>query len=232
MPEIVAAIAAGNLSALATVYWVCLIVGGGLLVISALSGTDSGADADAGSALDSDISTDIHAEVDSDGALHAGTDTDVGTDLAHAAHGGHAALSTWFSIRFMVFFMAVFGALGVILTHLTRTGLGWSLAIAVGGGLVAGQAVHQLLRALRRTSGDSTPQPEDYVNKLARVTVGVVPPHKGEVALNVRGGERYVPAVAVRSDAKFEVGEQVVVVAYRGGLAEVVSRAQHESMTR
>jgi hypothetical protein len=88
--------------------------------------------------------------------------------------------------------------------------------------------VHQLLRALQRHAGNSTPQPQDYVNRLGRVTIGINGGAAGEVALQVRGGERYVPAVASGADARFAVGDEVVVVAYRSGVAEVVSRPEYE----
>ena len=90
---------------LTTVYWVCLIVGGGLLLISSIAGTD----ADAG--FDADVDVDV--------------DVDAGVDAGHA----HAsALASWFSIQFIVFFMAMFGLVGVTLTHLTRLMLGGMLS--------------------------------------------------------------------------------------------------------
>jgi hypothetical protein len=235
-----------NLTALTTVYWVCLIVGGGLLVVSTVLGSHADADIDAGGALDAidgahmdaDFGADIHGDFDADisADVHAdvGADTDLATHAGHAdaGHGALAGLSTWFSIRFLVFAVAVFGALGVILTHLTETGAALVLAIALAGGVAVGQCVHQLLRSVRRTSGDSTPQPWDYVNKLARVTIAINPPNKGQVALLVGQTRRYVAAVAYQSQAAFDIGDEVVVVAYRAGIAEVISRSEHEAYQR
>ena len=233
-----------NVTALTTGYWVCLIVGGGLLLISTVLGSHADADMDASDALDAihgahmdaDFDADIHADFDADisADVHAdvGADTDLATHAGHAdaAHGAWAGLSTWFSIRFLIFAIAVFGALGVILTYLTETGATLVLAIALAGGLAVGQFVHQLLRMVRRTSGDSTPQPWDYVNELARVTIAINPPRKGQVALLVGQTRRYVAAVAHRSRADFNVGDEVVVVAYRAGIAEVISRSEHEAL--
>jgi len=236
-----------NVTALTTAYWVCLIVGGGLLLISTFLGSHADADIDAGDALDAihgahmdaDFDADIHADFDADisADVHAdvGADTDLATHAGHAdaAHGALAGLSTWFSIRFLIFAVAVFGALGVILTHMTDladTRATLVLAIALAGGLAVGQLVHQLLRMVQRTSGDSTPQPWDYVNKLARVTIAINPPRKGQVALLVGQTRRYVAAVAHRSRADFNVGDEVVVVAYRAGISEVISRNEHEAL--
>ncbi len=208
---------------LTSVYWVCLIVGGGLLIISALGGAQGHAEASGEFHVDTDVHADVgHADVDSPDAAHG--------DFGHSHTGHHHAGSpaTWFSIRFVVFFVAVFGLVGVVFTHLTKVPTGAVLGSAAVSGLVVGQGVHQLLRKLQRSSGDSTPQPEDYVNKLGRVTIRIEPPQKGEVAVPIGQGERFVPAVSRRADRKFKVSEQVYIVAYGGGIAEVVSREEFE----
>ena len=162
-----------SLPELTTLYWVCLIVGGGLIVISSVAGGD----ADAG--FDADLDVDL----------------DVDTCHAHAT-----ALASWFSIQFVVFFLAMFGVIGVTLTHLTQRTSGVVLTIAVSAGLLVGQGVHQLLRKLRRSSGDSTPKVDDYINKLARVTITVANEKKGEIALRVGRSDRFIAALAKHSD--------------------------------
>lgn len=205
-------------------YWGGLIIGGGLLVVSILGGHDSDVDVDVDAGFDFDADADLDFDVDAD----AGVDVDLGTDVAHAAHGGFADLTTWFSLRFVVFFAAVFGAIGVILTYLTGLHPGITFVIALAVGLLVGQGVHQTFRLIRRTSGDSAPRPQDYVNKLARVTIAISHPQKGEVALQVRGARRFVPAVTSDAGQSFKVGDEVVVVGYRAGVARVVSREEFE----
>jgi hypothetical protein len=189
------------------VYWICLIVGGGLLIISSLAGGD----------------TDVGADVDVD------VDLDTAPDVGHA----HAAsLASWFSMQFVVFFMAVFGLIGVTMTHLADQTSGLTLVSALVGGLVVGQGVHQLLQKLRRSSGDSTPKPQDYVDKLARVTITVTAGKPGEVAFRVGRAERFVPAVSKHTDQTFNPGEQVGVVDYRSGVVDVVSREEFDFTTK
>lgn len=190
-----------SLPELTTLYWVCLIVGGGLIVISSVAGGD----ADAG--FDADLDVDL----------------DVDTGHAHAS-----ALTSWFSIQFVVFFLAMFGVVGVTMTHLTQRTSGVVLTLAISAGLLVGQGVHQLLRKLRRSSGDSTPKVADYVNKLARVTITVANEKKGEIALRVGRSDRFIAALARHSDDTFSPDQQVGVVAYRDGVAEVVSREEFE----
>ena len=134
-------------------------------------------------------------------------------------------------MQFVVYFMAMFGLIGATFTHLTDTGAGVTLAVAAAGGIIAGQGVHQLLRKLRRTSGNSTTQLTDYVNKTARVTIDMTHQNTGEVALQVRGTERFLPAVSKREDAEFLRGDTVTVVEYQGGMARVVSREEFEFLS-
>jgi len=215
---------AGIVPALTTLYWICLVVGGGLLVISSVAGGHA----------DTDFSSDVHVGGDLPVDAHAGADFDSPTDAtghAHADHAGAASLASWFSIQFVVFFMAMFGVIGVTLTHLTEAGGGATLIASVGGGLIVGQGVHQLLRKLRASSGNSTTQLADYVDKPARVTIDMTDRDRGEVAVRVGGGERFIPAVSKREDAKFERGDQVTVVDYQGGVASVVSREEFDFLT-
>jgi len=204
--------------ALIALYWICLIVGGGLLFISTVLGGDAHGDVGGDISLDTDVGTDFA------GHGHAGGDV-------HADHAGSASLATWFSMQFMVFFMAVFGLLGIALTYFTGAGAGTTLVVAAGGGLFVGQGVHQLFRRLRRSSGNSATLPGDYVNKVGRVTVHVSDLQKGEVAVSVGQNERFLPAMSKREGTAFSRGETVAVVDYEGGIARVVSREEFEFLT-
>ena len=207
---------------LTAVYWICTIVGGGLVVMSTLSGDDS----------DSQVDVDTHVDLDVDMDVEVGAAFDAET--GHHVDGALAdagSVAAWFSIRFVVFFMSAFGAVGVVLTHLSDVGGGATFGAALLAGLVMGQGVHQLIRVMRRTSGNSTPTLADYVNQRARVTIAITYPHKGEIVLTVRGAQRYVPAVCKHADRSFPVGAEVGVADYRGGLAEVVSIEEFEFLS-
>ena len=95
-------------------------------------------------------------------------------------------------------------------------------------GLLIGQGVHQIMRKLRQTSGDSTPTPADYINKLGRVTIAVTKTSKGEIALRVGRSDRYIPALSKHEQDAFSSDQQVGVVGYSDGVAEVVSRKEFE----
>lgn len=226
--------------ALTTAYWVCLIVGGGLLVFSAFGGDSSDADVsvDVGADVDADFDADFSGDVDADFAADVHADFDAGADVgAHGhdmgdAHGAVAGLSTWFSVRFVVFMMVVFGMVGVVLTYLSGLPTMTTLWAAVAGGVVIGQLVHQLFRYIRRSGADSAPRPQDYVNKLALVTIPIEHPRRGEVAMMVRNTRRALPAEASGQERHFHKGQHVMVVSYRAGVLRVVSREEFENKYR
>lgn len=216
---------------LSGLYVVCLIVGGGLLVVSTVFGGDHGVDSD----VDADFDLDFDADVDLDLDL----DVDVGDvdfDAASAGHGvevgvdhhGALALSTWFSVSFVVYFAAVFGLLGTVLTHMSELSAAWVLAIALACGFTVGQGVHQGLRALKRSGGNSQVSVKDFIHQPARVTVAIKPPSRGEVAVRVGNREHFLAAIVQRPDDSFGVGDAVVIVEYSGGMASVVSRQEHD----
>ncbi len=204
-----------------SVYVICLIVGCGLLAISTVFAGQH----DAG--VDGDVGTDFGA----DGQADFGTD-------GHFDHAGHGhvgsvlSLSSWFSIHFLVYFAAMFGLVGTVLTYVQGGRSGAILVASVVGGLIAGQGVHQLLRYLRRSSSNSLTSSGEYLNQVARVTVAIAPSTKGEIAVRVRGRERFVVATGKRAEDEFHVGDEVGIVGFGAGRAEVVSRKEFEFITQ
>lgn len=226
MPHALATAMLAQAEWLNSIYVVCLIVGGGLLVVSTvLGGGGSDADADFDVDADADVDFDVNAEADVD--LDTGGHGHLDTDAMHG-HDSILSISNWFSVRFMVYFAAAFGLVGTSLTYLTDMGSTAVLCWSVITGAVIGQGVHQTLRLLKKTSGDGSTKIEQYVDRDARVTIAIKPPKRGEVAIHVSDGERFVPAIAKRPDDTFSVGDAVVVVAFRGGTAEVLTRKEYE----
>ena len=204
-------------------YVVSLIVAGGFLVVSTFFGGDSDVDVDVD--IDADFDLDVDADVDVD--VDSATGAEMGGAPALAAEGA-LSLSTWISVRFLIYFAAMFGMVGTILTLTSEMGPGRVLAYAVMGGFVVGQIAHQVFRYLKKTSSDSSTHVKDYVNKIGRVTIAIKPRARGEVAIQIGDNERYVPAKAKRSDESFESGQSVGVIDFRAGTALVVSRKEYD----
>jgi membrane protein implicated in regulation of membrane protease activity len=257
--SIIGAGLAAAIPSFASAYVLCLIVGGGLVLISTVFGGHGdnadfdgadlgGAEADFG--VDADIATDVALDADADigidggdfdgGDLDGVSDAHVdGAGYAGSLSGGHdhaaggaSSLSNWFSIRFLVYFAAAFGLVGTVLTYMTSLTSGVVLLSAVGSGLVVGQGVHQLIRALQRSSSDSSPTMTDFVDQVGRITVAVRPLRSGEVAVRVGDREFFLPASAKRPDDEFATGDRVVITSYTGGTAEVVSQQEYEFLTQ
>lgn len=196
-------------SLIAGLYVISLIVGGGLLAISAVFGGDAEAD------VDFDAGAEIDADVDLDGELDTGG-------------AGPLDLSSWFSMRFLIYFAAAFGLVGTALTWMSDASSTRVLASALIGGTLVGQIAHQLFRYLVRSSSNSATKTKDYINKTARVTVAIRPSARGEVAIRIGDRERFVPARARRDDDAFDTGATVGVVAFENGTARVVSKNEYE----
>jgi len=203
-------------SPLGAVYVVSLIVGGGLLLVSALFGHHS------------------NGSFDVDASAGAGFDVDASADVGHvsADHGhnvgGVGGLAGWFSVQFVIFFLAMFGLIGTTLTWMTTISDTATFIAAFLGGLLIGQVAHQVLRALKRSGSTGEVVARDFLNCSARVSVAIEPSRRGEVSVQVRGGERFVCASSKRPGDRFATGDQVVIVNFHQGVAEVVSQQEHE----
>ncbi len=210
-----------------SLYIICLIVGGGLLLVSTLfSGSGTG-EVDVDGATSTDFSGDVSAGDFNHDLSHHGPHHDV----APLKSSSPLSLTNWFSMQLVVYFMAVFGLVGTTMTFVGRGRANRVIWIAAVSGLIAGQAVHQLLRWLKRSGVGSESHSGDFVNQPARVTMTIEPGRRGEVAVKVGPGERYVAAKARRGDERFPAGEKVVIAGYAAGLAEVVSTKEHEFIT-
>ncbi|MFQ5489155.1 MAG: hypothetical protein ACE5GE_00425 [Phycisphaerae bacterium] len=194
---------------LGPLYVVCLVVGGGLLLVSTIFGGD--VDGATDGALSADADLDLDFDVDADVPASPGF-----------------SLAEWFSVHFAVFFLASFGLLGTTLTWTSAMTPLIVLVVSLTGGLLVGQGAHQLLRWIKRTSGGKAVGQADYLNKPARVTLAIEPGKRGEVALKVRSRERFTAALAKHDDTGFKLGEQVVVVGYDNGTAQVVSKSEYD----
>ncbi len=197
------------LPSLAGVYVIALLVGGGLVVVSAL--TSGGGEHDIGGG-------DFHGDA-------AGGD-------AFELHEGGIHLADWFSVRFVIYFAAMFGLTGTALTGLTQMGRANVLVIAIFSGLIVGQIVHQMMAWLRRSDSDSSTRLSDYIDRPGRVTAAIRAGGRGEVAIQIRDGERYLPAMARREDESFTAGSEVAVVEVQGGTAVVISRKEFEFLRK
>jgi hypothetical protein len=175
---------------MSTLYLVCALVGGGLVLVQLVLGLLG---------LDHDAPHDVH--VDQGGhAGHAGAHHD------GASTGLHLA-----SLRALAAGVAFFGLTGY---GLQRAGTaGWlALVAALAAGAVAVVIVALLLRAMLRLESDGTVRIENALGQAATVYIPI-PGEKtgaGKISLSVQG--RLVEYQAVTPEATLPTGAAVTVV--------------------
>lgn len=199
------------MTAMFALYVGCLIVGGGLVLLSFFSDHDSDAD------VDVDVDADVDVDFDGDvGHLDAG---DLGP------HGVGMADALWLpflSLRFWIFFGAFFGLTGTLFSAFSLASWKPTLGVSLGVGFVTGYFVSWLVRKLRSEKVDSNIDPtRDYVGKRGDVLLDIVPGDPGMVRVEAKGISVDLPAELDDDEPPLERGEQVVVLAYQGGKLKV-----------
>jgi membrane protein implicated in regulation of membrane protease activity len=177
-------------------YVVALVLGGGLVAVSAL-GFDKDPEA---------------TEVD-----HA-----IGDPHAdHVAHGvdTSAALAFLGSLRFWSFASGAFGAIGILLTF---AGVGpWVTGLAaVGGGFAIGVGAALAFRWFARGTVSSQLDTRSLAGRDAEVVLSVGPGKTGKVRVTHQGQTLELPATT-HEPQLLERGARVLVVSVEGGSADV-----------
>ncbi len=178
----------------------CLIVGGGLVLISFFSDTDHDADVD----MDMDVDVDVDLDIDADHDVAVPTSIDAGDAL-------------WLpllSLRFWIFFSAFFGLTGTILHLLDQLTWQATLGTSVGFGVGSGWLVSTIVRKLRSARVDSNIDPHrDYVGCVGEVILAIEPGDPGLVRLRVKGVDVDVTAIT-EGASELGRGTQVKVLRY------------------
>jgi membrane protein implicated in regulation of membrane protease activity len=186
-------------------YLFALIVGGGLLLFSLISGDGSDADS---------------AEV--------GADTDAGID-AHAHHGfgepGWVGVQDFLSIRSLLYLLAGFGASGTLIDLLTDASTGVGLVWAILTGLVAAAMAAGIYGWVRRTDSGEVPTDPEYLRGIAaRVVLPVRPGQRGKIVALHGGREvELLARLHGSEDAVCPRGSEVVIVDIDGDTALVTA---------
>ncbi len=132
-----------------------------------------------------------------------------------AGHPEAGDVAGWLSLRALVFFLTFFGLAGVVAGPLGLTG-----GMRFGFALVAGLAVGLFAAWLNRVARGSEANTEAgrLVGRTGRVLLPITPPRAGKVELTVTGQSSVFLAT---SPEGLGVGEQVIVIAERGGELQV-----------
>jgi membrane protein implicated in regulation of membrane protease activity len=195
-----------------TIYWICLVVGGGFVLLSIMGGFD-GLDADA----------DLDADLDGDIDLSPDVDTDI--EFADPGKASSRSRFAWLgmlkSVKFWTFGSCFFGLTGTVLSRLAVQPI-LTLILAVLMGLVCGSAIALTLRSLYRRQVNSLVKTTDLVGLLGTVEVPLSASSRGKVRLQVKG--TVIDFIASTTEGReFRPGEPVLVVGMEQNNLWVVS---------
>ena len=162
---------------------------------------------------------DVDADFDVD------VDVDADFDSAGGVGGGVAsAVLSLLSFRSIVFFLAFFGATGLILDALATNSV-ITLVVAVALGLFAASLNNRVFRYLKASSVSTDVSDSTLSGAVGRVTVPISVASKGRITCEVDGQTINLTAVPFdpAEQSEFGVGESVVVVEVGQGTARVSS---------
>ena len=128
------------------------------------------------------------------------------------------------SVFDILFFLAFFGATGLILTALS-TGSVVALVVAIALGLFAAALNNRVFRYLKSSSVGTDVSDRALSGAVGRVTVPISVASKGRVTCEVEGRTINLTAIPfdAREEGEFAIGESVVVVEVNEGTARVSS---------
>lgn len=203
-------------------YLTTAIIGGGLVLISALGGMfGHGADHDASVDHDHDFDagghdSEISHDHDHDFGHHAADSAGKVTD----SFNGIAEWLPFLSLRFWTTCVAAFGLLGSILTLTKTSAEPTTLITAVVTGVLAGFAVHYIVMFLKRALKDSHVGEKDMVGTHGRVLVSTRGQEPGKIRIELKGD--IIDLLAISDDGKdIEAGADVFVVGIDGQRARI-----------
>lgn len=163
------------------------------------------------------------------GEVDADFDVDVDVDADFDSVGGvgggvAAAVLSLLSFRSIVFFLAFFGATGLILDALATNSV-ITLVVAIALGLFAASLNNRVFRYLKTSSVSTEVSDSMLSGAVGRVTVPISVASKGRITCEVDGQTINLTAVPFdpSEEAEFGVGESVVVVEVGEGTARVSS---------
>jgi membrane protein implicated in regulation of membrane protease activity len=189
-----------------TVYIICAILGGGLIVLGAMGGDHShGGDHD----------------------FTGGHDFDHGPDFDHSHDAGQHDMGSdgpwipFLSLRFWTYFIGTFGATGLLLSHFADTVEPTTAMIAGGTGIASGLVAAAMVRWISRNEADSTARERDLLGLRAKVTVPIREGSLGRIRTTVKGELLDLLANA-EQPVELPENSEVVIVGMEGGRATVM----------
>ncbi len=196
---------------LATIYWVCFLIGGVFVALAVVGGVD-------GVEFEFEPDTDIDLSDKGDGRTSTST-----PPRFRSSKRGFTLFDVVTSFKFWTFGLCFFGLTGLVLSHL-RVSLSplVVVVIAVAMGLLAGTAMSSILLSLRRRHADSLIRSDDLIGLTGTVEIPFDATSRGKVRLEVKGTSRDFVAMTDHPSL-LDFGVSVMVVGTKNNRVWVVA---------
>lgn len=153
---------------------------------------------------------------------HAGASSHAQGSAAQQGHGSDFSLLSFVNPTSVVLFLLGFGFFGYLFHNTTSLALPLDLLIAgVGGLIVAGLLLLMLARVFGNSEGETVQDVSDRTGMLGKVSITIPENGLGEIIYISPGGMRKSVAARSASGQRLERDQEVVVVNYQRGVADV-----------
>ena len=232
---------------LSLVFLTCVVFSGSFLVLSTLLGVGHGHGLHFGGHTGGHVGPHVGGHVSGHAAGgHAATHAAAHTTTGHSASSGHTAngqtqsaaavptaTSPWMALSNafyaslnlygLLILLLVFGLFGYLLYNMANIGVALSLLFALALGIGSAMGVSVLLARLFLTGEHTelTPESSQLEGRLGKVSIAIRTGGIGEVIYAGTTGARKSVGARSFDGAAIPVDSQVVVIAYREGIADV-----------
>jgi membrane protein implicated in regulation of membrane protease activity len=179
-----------------SLYVICAVLGGILIVLSLMGHGDHG----------HDLSHDLSHDAD------------------HDHDFGSTVWAPFFSLRFWTYFATGIGLTGLALTYFSPLREPMVGILSAATGVLSGLMTVALMGLMRRSESDSSVQSKDLSGVEADVLVPIRPGQIGKIRCRIKG-ELLDLLASSDENQDFPVGAQVVIVEFEGDRVKVISRA-------
>ena len=208
-------------------YLFCLIVGGGLLGFSLLTGGEHG-DTEAHSELDFHADADVHSlEINTESSV---TELDIHSDesisnIQHTELTNQNSLDSvkLISFRNIIYFMAFFGLTGSIFSYLAFLPLITFFA-STSMGIFSGWFGYKLMKYLKSSESGESLNLYDLKGKQAIVTININKNSKGKIQTQCKG--QTIELIAMIDDSSdkefFKTRDKVLITDIKNNIAFII----------
>ncbi len=197
------------------IYLVSLIVGGGLLGFSLLSGGDG----------HSHFDSDTHSDFDSHQSLELHSDSSIEhVDHLHdIQHTNSADTVKFISIRNAIYFLAFFGLTGTVFDALSFDTI-FTLPSAIGMGAFASYFGYKLMKYLKFSETGEATNLKLLEGKSAVITLPIHGSGKGKIQIDCKGQTEEMPAKIADASGRtnFNIRDKVLIQEVKDNVAYVI----------